>query len=104
MKAKTTDITSLVSGVKVVGSGDQKKVMVVANTKSVKDFNASVVAASEVRHTKRWMEQRDIDNAVKNYVRFVADFHGKRLAGIEVIAATDKPDLFRTANGRFLKI
>lgn len=101
---KTVNIASKVSNAMMVGKGKDKKVLVVVNTGSVKAFNQSVIADSDVRRTKRWSPERDIDNAVKNYVRWVAGFHGKHLANIEIVTGTNKPDLFRKANGQFLKI
>jgi hypothetical protein len=101
---KAVDIASQVQSAKLIGDGNEKKALVIVNAKSVKEFRASVIANSDIRRTKRWDADRDFDNAVKNYVRWVANFHGKHIAGIEVVAATDKPDLVRTAAGRFMKI
>lgn len=101
---KVIDIVDHVKATKVIGMGEAKKVLVVVNDTSVKSFRAAVVAASDIRRTKRWDAERDIDNAVKNYVRTVAGFHGRRLGGIEVVAATAKADLVRTKSGHFMKI
>ena len=101
---KVIDIVDHVKATKVIGTGDTKKVVVVVNDSSVKSFRDAVIAASDIRRTKRWDAVRDIDNAVKNYVRTVAGFHGRRLAGIEVVAATKKDDLVRNSAGHFMKI
>lgn len=101
---KAINIASQVKNAMIVGDGNEKKALVVVNAKSVKEFRKDVIANSDIRRTKRWEADRDFDNAVKNYVRWVAGFHGKHLASIEIVAATDKPDLVRTATGRFMKI
>ena len=101
---KTVDIASHVAATKMIGSGNQKQVLLIVNDKSVTSFKDSVVAASDIRRTRRWMPERDVDNAVREYVRTAAGFHGKRLTAIQVVAATNKPDLVRTAKGTFMKI
>jgi hypothetical protein len=101
---KAVDITSHVKATKIIGTGNEKIAMLIVSDKSVKAFNEAVVAESDIRRTRRWSAERDLDNAIKNHVRWVADFHGKHLTNIVVVAATDKPDLVRTAAGRFMKI
>ena len=101
---KIVGIADLVKGTKMVGDGDNKKVLLIVNAPSVKAFRDMVINKSDVRHTKRWMPERDIDNAVKHYVRGVAGFAGRRLRGIEVVAATKNDNVVRTATGLFTKI
>jgi hypothetical protein len=79
---KAVDITSHVKTAMVVGSGNEKKALVVVSDKSVNAFKAAVVAESDIRKTRRWSAERDIDNALKNYVRWVANFSGKHLADL----------------------
>jgi hypothetical protein len=98
------NIATFVSTTLVVGEGNKRKVYVVANTGSVKNFNQSVVAKSTVRRTKRWAAERDIGNALKDWVRYVVKLTAKHVKDIMVVVPTDKPNMYRDVAGRFVKI